>query len=377
MVLTREERERLVLDLYNQGSTYKEIAKEVRISPRDIKAIMDKAIEQKEKEAQKQKILNNNGTEYESNKNRQEISEAAKAYQLFSENKSPTEVAIALNIRESKVTTYHREYWKLNNLHALNSLYKEITIDGVAHLLRLYRYTKNAHMGIREVVNLLKLANNELPSLENRYHRLKREVDGLEYQKVNSKRTLHRLEDQIINLNQIRDCYRTSCQEEIRKLGYWRKEMTRLKKLVIEFKNNNEEYLKIKMTVESKISSILLDGKGLLRLAFFSLMDSMRKDPDKYGSLINHNNRLSSSYSHYSVPFPSERLSHYPSYDYFFEAYKSALLEDAEKLYHQLLREQANSIISNYPCNNRSLSLRRNAMARQTFRYRREITLHS
>jgi hypothetical protein len=170
------------------------------------------------------------------------------------------------------------------------------------------------------------------------------------------------------------DYYRISCQEEIRKLDYWRKEMTRVKKLVIGFKNNNEEYLNIKKTVEDKLSSILLDGKGLLRLAFFSLMESMRKDPDKYGSLINYNDGLSSSNDHYSVPFSSERLSHYASYDYFFEAYKSALLEDAEKFYHQLLREQTNSIIANYPSNNnRSLPLR-NAMARQTFKYRREIT---
>jgi DNA-binding CsgD family transcriptional regulator len=140
MVLTREERERLVLDLHNQGRTSREIAKEVRISPRDIKVIVDKAIEQKEKDKQKQRILNNKDNEF-TNNNQQEISVATKAYQLFSENKTPAEVAILLNIRESKVTTYYREYWKLNDLHDLNSLYKEITIDGVAHLLRLYRFT--------------------------------------------------------------------------------------------------------------------------------------------------------------------------------------------------------------------------------------------
>jgi DNA-directed RNA polymerase specialized sigma24 family protein len=43
MVLTREEKRRLVLDLYNQGRTYREIAKEARISPRDIGIILRKA----------------------------------------------------------------------------------------------------------------------------------------------------------------------------------------------------------------------------------------------------------------------------------------------------------------------------------------------
>jgi DNA-binding NarL/FixJ family response regulator len=43
MVLTREEKERRVLDLYSQGRTYREIAKEARISPRDIGIIVRKA----------------------------------------------------------------------------------------------------------------------------------------------------------------------------------------------------------------------------------------------------------------------------------------------------------------------------------------------
>jgi hypothetical protein len=47
-ILTRQERERLVLDLYyNQGKTYREISKEARISPRDIGVILNKVIEEK------------------------------------------------------------------------------------------------------------------------------------------------------------------------------------------------------------------------------------------------------------------------------------------------------------------------------------------
>jgi DNA-directed RNA polymerase specialized sigma subunit len=47
-ILTRQERERLVLDLYyNQGETYREISKVARISPRDIGVILNKRIEEK------------------------------------------------------------------------------------------------------------------------------------------------------------------------------------------------------------------------------------------------------------------------------------------------------------------------------------------
>ena len=39
----RKEKEQLVVDLYNSGSTYRQIAQKARISLRDIKGILDKA----------------------------------------------------------------------------------------------------------------------------------------------------------------------------------------------------------------------------------------------------------------------------------------------------------------------------------------------
>src|SRR5919197_1462356 len=50
MSMTRQERERLVLDLYNQGKNIREIAKEARISFRDIGVILNKAVEGREQE---------------------------------------------------------------------------------------------------------------------------------------------------------------------------------------------------------------------------------------------------------------------------------------------------------------------------------------
>jgi DNA-directed RNA polymerase specialized sigma subunit len=53
-ILTRQEKERLVLELYySQGKTYHEISKVARISPRDIGVILNKVIEQKKQKNQK------------------------------------------------------------------------------------------------------------------------------------------------------------------------------------------------------------------------------------------------------------------------------------------------------------------------------------
>jgi transcriptional regulator len=48
MILTRQERERLVLDLYNQGKTVSEISQEVRMSFSGIGAILKKAEQENE-----------------------------------------------------------------------------------------------------------------------------------------------------------------------------------------------------------------------------------------------------------------------------------------------------------------------------------------
>ena len=53
-VITRRERERLVLDLYNQGKTCREISKEARISSRDMGVILNKVMEQKKTEGLKE-----------------------------------------------------------------------------------------------------------------------------------------------------------------------------------------------------------------------------------------------------------------------------------------------------------------------------------
>jgi predicted DNA-binding protein YlxM (UPF0122 family) len=118
-----EDRRKRIIDLYfNQHKTYAEIAQIEHISPRDIHAII------KEEEARRQK--------YKDQQQRQELS--SKAYELFSQGKTPLQVAIALNIRQSEATKYYREYWKLRGLQMLDCLY--IKTNGKIWLLwKLYQ----------------------------------------------------------------------------------------------------------------------------------------------------------------------------------------------------------------------------------------------
>jgi DNA-binding NarL/FixJ family response regulator len=90
-MLTRQEKERLVIELYNQGKTIRDVAKELRMSFRDIGAILKKSGEKEEEKEEKQSLL----------------SPSTQAYRLFSKGKAPIEVAIALNLSESETTKFY------------------------------------------------------------------------------------------------------------------------------------------------------------------------------------------------------------------------------------------------------------------------------
>src|SRR5919107_1676820 len=147
-ILTRQERERLVLELYNQGKTYREIAKVGRISPRDIGVILNKVMEEKETEGLKEEQDDIDASKnHEEEQQQQHLSLSTQAYKLFCEGKTPLEVAIELNLRGSEATKFCKEYWNLKQLHSLNMVYEETKGD-IEPFLKLYRLAKAKGMDV-------------------------------------------------------------------------------------------------------------------------------------------------------------------------------------------------------------------------------------
>ena len=102
-VLNRQETEDRIVDLYyNQKKTLPQIQEITRKSPRDIKAVLDKA-----------------------DPGRISVALSSRAYKLFSEGKAPTDVSIALGIREPEANQFFRKCWRLIQLYDLNQIYEE------------------------------------------------------------------------------------------------------------------------------------------------------------------------------------------------------------------------------------------------------------
>ena len=76
--------------------------------------------------------------------------------------------------------------------HSLSRIYEEIK-EGIGYFVRLFRLAKVAGMGVEQVVKVLEIANNDLPLVEHKCERLKREADDIEANKHNSARTLQEM----------------------------------------------------------------------------------------------------------------------------------------------------------------------------------------
>jgi hypothetical protein len=108
----------------------------------------------------------------------------------------PIRSSDCINLRESEATKFYKEYWKLKQLHNLNMVYDE-TKEEIEPFLRLYRLSKAAGISAQHVINLLKIANTDLPDIQCRYERLKRDVSTLEFNKQQSHRTMAYFNNQI------------------------------------------------------------------------------------------------------------------------------------------------------------------------------------
>ena len=349
-MLTRQEREKVVLDLYNQGKTIRDIAIEARMSFRDIGAILKKASKEKEERERQAKAQYNNNTNNGNGKTEKSLS--AQAYELFSQAKTPVEVSIELDLRESQVTKYYREYWKLKGLHKLTIVYEEIK-SNIKYFLELYGLSKAAAMSTDHVVTLLKIANSNLPALEKRYEKLRRNVDYLESKTLDTNITLEELKSRIQNAKQMLDYYHLLCKKEVSKMLQLHGQNIGLERLLRQFKNNSEDYIRIEYVAKQTVRSVLSDNRQLLKLALLSLIESLRADPIKFNFLIHGVPPLSISkstiidYAGSDGSYHTNSISAYYNQNSYAETLTDLIVKEAASLYENMVKDFANQTMTN------------------------------
>jgi hypothetical protein len=221
----------------------------------------------------------------------------------------------------------------------------EETKGDIAPFLRLYKLSKAKGMGLKQVVNLLAIANNDLPAVEEKFKRLRNDMNMLQFQRRIDERKLSQLKNQIATTTNILNYLRMSCGRERREIENLYNEKARLKALVTGFKNNNEEYLKIKQEAEENVKSVLTNSKLLLKFAILSVIESLRSKPELY-NFISYSISVETTSATDGSKYLSLMSGRQHQQQSFNDSYTALIIEEAEKLYNELITKLTDSTIA-------------------------------
>jgi transposase len=183
-LLNSEEKEENVIRLCKENKSFREIAKIMHMSFRDIGVIINKWKERERGQLEENDIKSKSKT--------------TQAIKLFSEGKTTVDVVIALDLPADQVRAIYRQYWDLKHMYELGQIYDEAEYD-LHKLLRLHKIVKGLGMEEHDVINVLELAkNNQLEYLQWKVEYLRNDIDMLEVQK-------EKATNDILKLNKIVD----------------------------------------------------------------------------------------------------------------------------------------------------------------------------
>ena len=143
MLLSRKEKEKEVIRLAKEGKTTREIAKIVHMSLKDIGKILRKITGDEDPKIDSERL-----------KRQLNLSDYAKAFQMFMQNKSLPEIIVSLDIDVNTVQAYYCDYLRLMNMKNLVDIYKEIGPD-LPLFLYLYRQIKKEQLNKHEIADLI------------------------------------------------------------------------------------------------------------------------------------------------------------------------------------------------------------------------------
>jgi hypothetical protein len=114
---------------------------------------------------------------------------------------------------QAQATAYYEEYLKLVGLGDITKIYLEFKGD-VSYFVNLCKAARAAKMGIPQVVNLLRIANNHLPSVQCRHNELQRENNVLESIITDKSKELQNLNGQIRDKQESLETVKSECRGE-------------------------------------------------------------------------------------------------------------------------------------------------------------------
>lgn len=259
MVLSKLEKEGLVVILLLQNWTYRQISKEAHVSFTEIKEIKKKYLE-KESYIEKRKKITNN----------------TMALQLFSKDKSPLNVCIKLDMDPQQIRNLYCHYLRLENLTELEEIIAESS-DDVTNFVNFYKSCKSQGIDKNKMRYII--------DNQSRLQELDSNIETLESKKREKEIEIQNINGRINFLDKHRVIVKSMLENEYRNLvqikelvSENRLKFSRIKQMMHNIKNDdNYKYLEIKFReILDETKSIDAINIPLILIAFF---EAVRKNP--------------------------------------------------------------------------------------------------
>jgi hypothetical protein len=164
--LNKFEKEKRVIELHNEGKTIREIAKEVRMSFRDISKLRngyDKKIRLRQNKKENSQL------------NPKKLSLSSRAFKLFSDGKTSTEVVIKLDSPPEKVEKLWYQFLKSERMEECYDFFQECQYD-IPTLLSINNFMKRNNVYGKDIANILRTAKDVI-NLNQMYSNIKNEIE--------------------------------------------------------------------------------------------------------------------------------------------------------------------------------------------------------
>jgi DNA-binding Lrp family transcriptional regulator len=178
-MLTQEEKQTLVIELYKQEKTIREIAKEVHMSFSRISNIIKRfeGIDSEKKVP---------------------VSMETKALKLFKKGKDLVYVATKLDMKPEDVKKLYLEYQSLEGLPSLKDIHDELG-NSLPSFVQAYEKIMQNGIGVDKAIRIAEILD-QIPQIQNQYNELRESVQQLFQLKFSITGDINRLKNQIIPL---------------------------------------------------------------------------------------------------------------------------------------------------------------------------------
>jgi hypothetical protein len=192
------ERERKVIELYSQGKSTPDLAKELRMSLRDNNIIL-------KKHGVNHEIAMIDNVD-DNNKSLISIMKKLPRLTRYSRTeKKPIQVAIELDLREKQVNNFFIEFWKLKNLNELYEIYLQIE-HCLSSFLKLHKASKTNGLNpgnMEWFTDAIETRAIKIPEIQKQYAKVNEQLEAIDYKKTIAKYQLDDMNNRISYLNKI------------------------------------------------------------------------------------------------------------------------------------------------------------------------------